>query len=786
VSYRRTWSRSTLLLSIVMAVLLAATACSKNPASPPGRMVEIASERASFAVRGSVNQVSVTGAEKDAPLLLLDSESREVARGRTDSLGSILFREVPPGEGYRVQSTGKGAASSQPVKVMTAQGSTPAQSFYADQELPTDYGYITTRDGTKLSAAVYLPGPPEAGPYPTVVEYSGYSPSNPLGSLAEKLASELGVDDPKDLCAVMAIACRTPDQPGSIIAAAMGYAVVAVNVRGTGCSGGAYDFFEPLQLLDGYDVIETVAAQPWVLNHKVGMVGLSYPGIAQLFVASTRPPSLAAITPLSVYDDTARGVLAPGGIFNEGFALSWARNVLDEAEPYGQDWTKTIVEERKDDTCADNQLLRLQNVDAVAKAKANPYYTDEVAGPLDPSRFADRIDVPVFLTGAWQDEQTGGRFARLFDRFDNAPVVRFTAFNGAHADGFAPQVLTEWKAFLDIYVAGKVTGVPETVRTFAGVLMNEIFGASVTFPEDRWSTTAPFEQVKAAYEAEPPIRVIFESGSGPGADPGAPVGRFEQRFAEWPIEGTQVDRWFLGDAGSLSRDRSTAGGAAVEFAFDPKRAKEVTLPGDAEGDAFLALPDYQWKQDAPGTAAVFQTPPLDQDRVYVGTGSADLWIRSTSKDADLEVTLTEIRPDGKEVYVTAGWLRASRRALASDATELDPNPSGYQKDEQLLVPRQWTKARVELFPFGHIVRAGSRLRISVHTPGGDRPRWAWILKDQPARTKFGVAFDEEHVSSVALPWVPQVKGYPESLPTCPGLRGQPCRDAQDYENTPAS
>ena len=38
-------------------------------------------------------------------------------------------------------------------------------------------------------------------------------------------------------------------------------------MRGTGCSGGAFDFFEPLAVLDGYDVIETVARQPWV-RHK--------------------------------------------------------------------------------------------------------------------------------------------------------------------------------------------------------------------------------------------------------------------------------------------------------------------------------------------------------------------------------------------------------------------------------------------------------------------------------------------------------------------------------------
>ena len=79
-----------------------------------------------------------------------------------------------------------------------------------------------------------------------------------------------------------------------------------------------------MQSLDGYDAIETIAAQPWVKFHKVGMVGISYPGIEQLYVARTRPPHLSAITPLSVIDDSYRGTLWPGGILNTGFAEPWA------------------------------------------------------------------------------------------------------------------------------------------------------------------------------------------------------------------------------------------------------------------------------------------------------------------------------------------------------------------------------------------------------------------------------------------------------------------------------
>ena len=300
----------------------------------------------------------------------------------------------------------------------------------------------------------------------------------------------------------------------------MGYAVVGVNVRGTGCSGGAYDFFETMQVLDGYDVIETVAAQDWADGHRVGMVGLSYPGLAQLFVAQSRPPSLSAITPLSVFGDTGTGVLRPGGLLNTGFAVSWADQVLANAEPLGTPWVRQLIEEG-DDTCAENQRLRLQNVDIVQKALDHPYYTDEVAGPLDIRRFAGEIDAAVFLASAWQDEQTGPSFADLLDRFDRAPVTRFTLYNGLHADGFAPQILSEWKAFLDLYVADAVPTIPPLIRTLAPVLTTEIFGGAVPLPPDRWGGIATADEARAKFEAEPPVRVLFESGAG--AAPGPPV-----------------------------------------------------------------------------------------------------------------------------------------------------------------------------------------------------------------------------------------------------------------------
>ena len=56
-----------------------------------------------------------------------------------------------------------------------------------------------------------------------------------------------------------------------------------------------------------------------------------------------------------------------------------------------------------------------------------------------------------------------------------------------------------------------------------------------------------------------------------------------------------------------------------------------------------------------------------------GSGSADLWIAADAEDVDLQVTLSEVRPDGQEMLVQSGWLRASHRALDEDAsTNLRP------------------------------------------------------------------------------------------------------------------
>jgi hypothetical protein len=384
-SSRCRWSRPLWPAPALACYLLVALVAAPSAVADPA-----------FEARGSVEQVYATGLEPGAAVTLRDGGGQTVATRNANPLGGALFRNIAPGAGYKVASGGE---ESEPLQVLDRQSAPPDDGIYDQPIAESGYQYLTTRDRTKLAIDVHppsdvtsvLPGvelpPLPSGPTPTLIEYSGYGYANPDG----------------------------PENGIAIIANLMGFTVVDVNMRGTGCSGGAYDFFEPLQNLDGYDVVETIAHQPWVLHNQVGMMGISYGGISQLFTAATRPPDLAAISPLSVIDNT-QTTLYPGGILNTGFALEWAKERAQNAEAAdpdsGQHWAYEQIQ-AGDEVCKANQALHPEAVDLLGKVEENNHYKPEVADPLSPVTFVDKIDVPTFMACQWTDEQTGGHCPTL-------------------------------------------------------------------------------------------------------------------------------------------------------------------------------------------------------------------------------------------------------------------------------------------------------------------------------------------------------------------------------------
>jgi len=499
-------------------------------------------------------------------------------------------------------------------------------------------------------------------------------------------------------------------------------------------------------------------------------------------VAKTQPPSLAAIAPQSVIGNTAT-TLVPGGMLNDGFALSWIEHVYNKAAPYGQGWEKPRVD-GGDEICKENQLLHDQRVNNVDQAKDISSYTPAMMTPLDPSAWADKINVPVFLSASWQDEQTGPFFTTLLDKMTSSPSRRFILTNGVHADGFAPQVTSELKAFFDLYVAQEVPSQSPFLELLAPEFTKNVAGVPMNLPPSRWTSFKTHGDALAEWEKEPTLRVIFENGAGTDI-PGAPQGTFALDYAAWPPKETQLERLYLHAGGALLPEAPSETDAASQFTLDPT-AGERTMKVQ---DIWKADAKITWKKPDAGFEIVFTTPPLDEDRVYVGTGSVDLWIRTHDADvpdADLEVNLTEVRPDGQERYIQSGWLRASFRKLSPLATDLWPEPTMMVADAEPLEAGKWTLVRVAIAGFAHPFRKGSRIQLAIDTPGDSRAEWLFDLKTFPHAVSYDVGHAKLYPSSVALPFIPGAKiPADKKLPPCPSLRAQPCRPYVETANTPS-
>jgi predicted acyl esterase len=703
---------------------------------------------------GSAEQVYATDLKGQIPVSLVAATGRVIATKRADGLGGVLFRHVKPGRGYEVR---QGAVHSGPLTVFGDRSAPPSTRLYRQRIPATGYGYLTTRDGTKLAVDVHLPA--GSGPYPTLVEYSGYGYADPSG----------------------------PDSGIAAIANLLGFAVVDVNMRGTGCSGGAYDYFEALQSLDGYDIVETVARQPWALHHRVGMLGISYGAISQLFVAATAPPHLAAIAPLSTIDSTATTLYA-GGILNTGFALNWGRERVHDGRPAsatgGQPWALKRIQ-AGDATCRANQALHGEAASLIAKLRANTHYVPAVADPLAPITFVKRIHVPTFLACQFTDEQTGGHCPDLVSHFTGTRRKWFTFTNGVHTDSLDPQTFNRWYDFLELYVARRAPHLSPAQKAAAPTVYAKTLGIpGITLPADPLQARSSYHSALAAFQAQKPVRILFDNGAG--GQPGQPYPGFTASFSGFPIPGTRAESWYLRAAGKLATTPA-AKLAADRFSWNPdaQPATDYTGPDDGSG-LWQATPAYHWAQNPAGTAAAYVSAPLKRATTVIGGGSVQMWLKATAPSVDLQVTISEVRPDGKETFVQNGWLRANERKLdPRRSTLLAPVPTLRAADVRALPRGRFTEVTVPLYYQGHAYRRGSRIRVLVSAPNGDQPVWSFAETQPHGRPTVTIAHSGRYPSRLVLPIVAGVR-VKTALPPCPGLRGEPCRTYEPYVNRAAA
>jgi putative CocE/NonD family hydrolase len=317
----------------------------------------------------------------------------------------------------------------------------------------------------------------------------------------------------------------------------------------------------------------------------------------------------------------------------------------------------------------------------------------------------------------------------------------------------------------------------------------------VTLPLDPIQQIPTYDAALAAFNQLPRVRVLFDSGAGASptgtSNAGDPYPGFIKDFSALPIPGTTARTWYLGAPGVLGNAPPTTGG--INTFSSNAHALPLTDYGTNTGTGGLwgnaSQWQWNWKQNPSGSAVSYVSAPLTAHTAVIGSGAVYLWVRSSTPDVDLQATVSEVRPDGKETFVQNGWIRASERKLSTDAnnifkrlsTTLEPIPSFTAADAAPMPTGQFVKVAVPLYYQGHVYRAGSRIRVTIAAPNGTQPIWSFSQTVPNPSGTVSIAFSTAMPSSLVLPVVPGVS-VSTSLPPCPSLRNEPCRPYKAFVN----
>jgi putative CocE/NonD family hydrolase len=570
--------------------------------------------------------------------------------------------------------------------------------------------FVTMSDGVKIAVGVQLPKGYQAGKrYPTIFEISGYDGASAQGGT---LANDVGI--PKDAPVIPHGDSRQLTEHFEDR-----YVTVHASVRGTGCSGGEFDLFSQRSAEDGKDIIDGwIPKQPWS-NGDVAIVGHSYSGITGFLVAATRPTHLRAASVSGLIDDMYRGIVYPGGVSDYGFPLLWT-GAIRPFYDVGGGLAPGLVRSPDGDDDPDRQQQCAANIATKSRTVTN----DPLVQGLSTTdndwyrsrslvNYADRITVPLHITGAYQDEQTGPRGpTHLFQAAVNAPYRRLLELNGNHDaqnPGLTgPEVWGDRKAWIDHFLLG--TGA--TPR--------------------RTSVTTLWEYHRDAK--------------------GELVSNGRTDTATWPLETTRWTDVYLQPGGGLSTAKPTTTGTSTYVSGSPRQSWSYQA-GPEVGPPFTTA-------DGPDQAT-FRTAPMTAPVAVAGPITATLDVATTATDTDLFVQLVDEAPDGARTYLQRGMLKASHRAV--DVARSDKTASGRiyrpwrpHTNPTSVTPGTVTSYLVEVFPVGHVFRPGHRLVVLVHTPPAVDSYYAYAPERAPAGVNT-IHVGVGHLSRLMLPVVPTPK-----------------------------
>ncbi len=486
--------------------------------------------------------------------------------------------------------------------------------------------WIPARDGTRLAARIWLPEDAEAEPVPAILEAIPYRKSDWSAT--------------RD-------AVRHPWTAGH------GYAVVRLDLRGTGDSEGILlDEYLETELEDIEDAIAWLAGQAWCTG-AVGMTGISWGGFNGLQVAARRPRALKAIVTLCSTDDRyAEDVHYFGGCVLGIDMLPWASQMLvwNAAPPdpavVGERWRELWIERVEKTPAYVEEWLRHQRRDEYWKH-----------GSVCEDYSA--IECPVLAVGGWVDGYRGAVF-RLLEGL-SCPRLG---------------IVGPWAhTFPEEGVPGPAIGfLQECLRWW-----------------DRW-----LKSVENGVMDEPMLRAYVQDWLPGEAHHEAVPGRWVAE-PSWPSPGIEPRTWSLGER-SLEDAREGQGGgerspASILGALACGLDSGLWCPyGDAAD-----LPTDQRADD--GLSLVFDSAPLAERVELLGFAEVQLALEADRPRALVAVRLCDVAPTGASTLVTLGILNLTHRASHEAPEPLEPD-------------RRYD-VTVRLKAIGHAFPPGHRIRLAV-------------------------------------------------------------------------
>lgn len=467
---------------------------------------------------------------------------------------------------------------------------------------------VPMRDGTVLSADVWLPG--SEGSWPVLLQRTPYNKEDFF--IAQYIS---------------ALNFRT--------ALRRGYVVVAQDTRGRFMSEGSFDPFV-MEEQDGFDTIAWLRQQPFC-NGQVAMFGASYVGATQVLAASGHPDGLRAISPMITTARHGETWMYKSGAIELGFLFLWLLETLAPAD---------LQRRVPDMSFADAERAR----SLLARMQANPSAAFAQLPLVEP----DLAALAPYATKWFDNEraEAAGADREMLD-----------ALAGSSA---AVLVTCGWS---DLFIEGSIE-LFETARSRWAdpqdvpdrlIIGPWAHGNPTDWQGDIWCGYA------ASTAAVSDEQLAFFDAAFAGAKPSSPMVRYFRTGSntwhaapDWPLSGAGQRSLFLaGDDKSLQFEPVSEDWGRG-YTSDPLHP--VPTVGGASFLPGLLLgrnsgPKDQRLVEAREDVLIFTSSSLEEDLEVTGLVEAHLWVSSSAVSCDWAIKLCEVDASGRSLGIVDGIHR---------------------------------------------------------------------------------------------------------------------------------